>query len=127
SVVPIRAAWSADTSIGEHLRTVAKRVLDAYEHQSYTLGTLVRKLQLAREQNRVPLAEIQFNLERLADRIRLAGLDIDVAPNSKTAGKLQPFPEVDQSDNGVGLGLYYKTQLCDAATTALLARHYLMP
>jgi len=81
--LPIRASWSQNTAIGGHLRAVSKSVLDAYEHQSYTLGTLVRKLQLARESNRVPLAEIQFNLERLSDQIRLPGLNIEVARTAR--------------------------------------------
>jgi amino acid adenylation domain-containing protein len=114
--LPIRGAWSEATSIGEHLRTVAKRVLDAYEHQSYTLGTLVRKLGMAREQNRVPLAEIQFNLERLADRIKLPGLEIDVAPNGKAAVNFDLFLNVIESNEGLRLDCDYNTDLFDAAT-----------
>src|SRR5262249_8563612 len=117
--LPIRAAWSPDTAMSEHLRAVAKRVLDAYEHQSYTLGTLVRKLQLAREQNRVPLAEIQFNLERLADRISLPGLDIDVAPNSKAAVNFDLFLNVIESESGLRLDCDYNTDLFDGATIDL--------
>jgi amino acid adenylation domain-containing protein len=114
--LPIRGAWSDATSIGEHLRAVAKRVLDAYEHQSYTLGTLVRKLGMAREQNRVPLAEIQFNLERLADRIKLPGLQIDVAPNGKAAVNFDLFLNVIESNDGLRLDCDYNTDLFDAAT-----------
>ncbi len=114
--LPIRGAWTDATSIGEHLRAVAKRVLDAYEHQSYTLGTLVRKLSMAREQNRVPLAEIQFNLERLADRIKLPGLEIDVAPNAKAAVNFDLFLNVIESNDGLRLDCDYNTDLFDAAT-----------
>jgi amino acid adenylation domain-containing protein len=117
--LPIRASWSQNTTIGEHLRAVSKSVLDAYEHQSYTLGTLVRKLQLAREQNRVPLAEIQFNLERLADQIRLPGLNIEVAPNSKAAVNFDLFLNVIESESGLRLDCDYNTDLFDAATVDL--------
>ena len=117
--LPIRGTWSQSTAIGEHLRAVSKSVLDAYEHQSYTLGTLVRKLQLAREHNRVPLAEIQFNLERLADRIRLPGLDIEVAPNSKAAVNFDLFLNVIESESGLRLDCDYNTDLFDAATVDL--------
>jgi len=117
--LPIRGAWNEKTAIGEHLRTVSKNVLDAYEHQSYTLGTLVRKLKLAREANRVPLAEIQFNLERLADRIKLPGLDINVAPNSKAAVNFDLFLNVIESESGLRLDCDYNTDLFDAATVDL--------
>jgi amino acid adenylation domain-containing protein len=117
--LPIRGTWTDDTAIGEHLRAVSKSVLDAYEHQSYTLGTLVRKLKLAREANRVPLAEIQFNLERLADQIRLPGLNIEVAPNSKAAVNFDLFLNVIESESGLRLDCDYNTDLFDAATVDL--------
>ncbi|HEV2268384.1 MAG TPA: amino acid adenylation domain-containing protein [Steroidobacteraceae bacterium] len=114
--LPIRARWARDTSMAQHLASVAKRVLDAYEHQSYTLGTLVRKLDLAREQNRVPLAEIQFNLERLADRLRLPDLEVEVAPNPKAHVNFDLFLNVIESDDGLRLDCDYNTDLLDAAT-----------
>jgi amino acid adenylation domain-containing protein len=114
--LPIRSGWTSDTTIGQHLRAVSKRVLDAYEHQNYTLGTLVRKLSLTREHNRVPLAEIQFNLERLADRIKLPGLAIDVAPNSKAHVNFDLFLNVIESEAGLRLDCDYNTDLFDAAT-----------
>jgi len=114
--LPLRAGWSDDTTIGQHLRTVARTVLDAYEHQDYTLGTLVRKLAPERDQNRVPLAEIQFNLERLADRIVLPDLTIEVSPNSKTYVNFDLFLNVIESDQGLRLDCDYNTDLFDAST-----------
>jgi amino acid adenylation domain-containing protein len=114
--LPIRARWSRETSMKQHLANVAKRVLDAYEHQSYTLGTLVRKLDLPREQNRVPLAEIQFNLERLADRVQLGDLEVQVTPNPKAHVNFDLFLNVIESDDGLRLDCDYNTDLFDAAT-----------
>ncbi|HEU5443672.1 MAG TPA: AMP-binding protein, partial [Steroidobacteraceae bacterium] len=114
--LPIRARWSRETSMAQHLASVAKQVLDAYEHQSYTLGTLVRKLDLPRQQNRVPLAEIQFNLERLADRMHLPDLEVEVAPNPKAHVNFDLFLNVIESDDGLRLDCDYNTDLFDAAT-----------
>ncbi|MFL6604095.1 MAG: amino acid adenylation domain-containing protein [Steroidobacteraceae bacterium] len=114
--LPIRGGWTSDTTIGQHLRAVSKQMLDAYEHQNYTLGTLVRKLSLAREHNRVPLAEIQFNLERLADQIQLPGLQIEVAPNSKAHVNFDLFLNVIESEAGLRLDCDYNTDLFDATT-----------
>ena len=114
--LPLRASWNDDTTVTQHLRAVAKTVLDAYEHQDYTLGTLVRKLAPARDLNRVPLAEIQFNLERLADQIVLADLAIEVSPNSKTNVNFDLFLNVIESDQGLRLDCDYNTDLFDAST-----------
>src|SRR5260370_38268263 len=89
--LPIRGAWTRDTSVSDYLSATAKRVLDAYEHQNYTFGTLVRKLNLPREPGRLPLAEIQFNLERLAERIELPNLTMDVAPKPKASANFALF------------------------------------
>jgi amino acid adenylation domain-containing protein len=116
NLLPIRGTWTQATTIGQHIRAVSKLMLDAYEHQSYTLGTLVRKLAPVREHNRVPLAEIQFNLERLADHIELPGIGIDVAPNSKAHVNFDLFLNVIESDAGLRLDCDYNTDLFDAAT-----------
>ena len=122
--LPIRNSWSAQTTIAEHLRTLAQQVLDAYEHQSYTLGTLVRKLELTRQANRVPLAEIQFNLERLAEHLELPGLRLEVTPNSKAAVNFDLFLNVIESEAGLRLDCDYNTDLFDAGTVDLWLECY---
>jgi amino acid adenylation domain-containing protein len=116
--LPIRGAWAGSTKVSEYLTATAKRVLDAYEHQDYTFGTLVRKLALPRERGRLPLAEIQFNLERLADRIEVAKLTIDVVPNAKAYVNFDLFLNVIESAEGLRMDCDYNTDLFDAATVA---------
>src|SRR5260221_4202421 len=116
--LPIRGAWTRDTSVSDYLSATAKRVLDAYEHQNYTFGTLVRKLNLPREPGRLPLAEIQFNLERLAERIELPNLTMDVAPNAKAYVNFDLFLNVIESADGLRMDCDYNTDLFDAATVA---------
>jgi amino acid adenylation domain-containing protein len=116
--LPIRGAWTRETKVGEYLSATAKRVLDAYEHQNYTFGTLVRKLNLPREPGRLPLAEIQFNLERLADRIDLPGMTMDVAPNAKAFVNFDLFLNVIESADGLRMDCDYNTDLFDASTVA---------
>jgi amino acid adenylation domain-containing protein len=116
--LPIRGAWSRSTRVGEFLKSAAKQVLDAYEHQSYTFGTLVRKLALPRVAGRLPLTEIQFNLERLADRLNLPQLTIDVSPNAKAFVNFDLFLNVIESAEGLRIDCDYNTDLFDAGTVA---------
>jgi amino acid adenylation domain-containing protein len=116
--LPIRGAWSRDTLVSDYLAATAKRVLDAYEHQDYTFGTLVRKLALPREAGRLPLAEIQFNLERLADRLELPQLTVLVSPNAKARVNFDLFLNVIESADGLRLDCDYNTDLFDASTVA---------
>jgi amino acid adenylation domain-containing protein len=114
--LPIRGRWTRETSIKDHIAAIAKRVMDAYEHQSYTLGTLVRKLALQRNRSRVPLAEIQFNLERLADRLQLPNLNVDVAPNAKAFVNFDLFLNIIESPDGLRIDCDYNVDLFDEAT-----------
>ena len=116
--LPIRGAWNRETTVAAYLSATAKQMMDAYEHQDYTFGTLVRKLNLPREPGRLPLAEVQFNLERLADRIELPGMTMDVTPNAKAFVNFDLFLNVIESADGLRMDCDYNTDLFDAATVA---------
>jgi amino acid adenylation domain-containing protein len=114
--LPIRARWVADTPFTELLKGIKRTMLDAYEHQEYTLGTLVRTLAPARESNRVPLAEVQFNLERLAEKLDFGALSASVEPNGKAFVNFDLFLNIVESSDGLRLDVDYSTELFDAAT-----------
>ncbi|MEA2782048.1 MAG: hypothetical protein QOK29_3592 [Rhodospirillaceae bacterium] len=114
--LPIRAGWTSETRLCDYLKAARERVLDAYDNQNYTLGTLVRKLGHAREHSRMPLTEVQFNLERLADRLRLPDLEITVEPNAKAHVNFDLFLNIIESAEGLRLDCDYNTDLWDAAT-----------
>ena len=114
--LPIRGRWRTNTTIAGHLRSVAVEALDAYEHQNYTFGTLVRKLAMPRDINRLPLTEVQFNLERLSDQIDMPHLTIGVRPNPKAFVNFDLFLNIIESRQGLRLDCDYNTDLWDAAT-----------
>jgi len=114
--LPVRSAWNAGARLRDLLGIVKRRVLDAYEHQEYTLGTLVRELGWARRPDRVPLAEIQFNLERVAEGLDLPGLDVEVAPNAKAFVNFDLFLNAIESSDGLRFDCDYNTTLFEAQT-----------
>ena len=114
--LPIRGSWTRETSFADHLRSVGRQVLDAYEHQDYTLGTIVRKLAPPRELNRLPLTELQFNLERLTNRVETGELVIEVEPNMKAFVNYDIFWNVIEFPDGLRIDCDYNTDLFDEAT-----------
>jgi hypothetical protein len=66
--------------------------------------------------NTMTLTEIQFNLERLADRIALPQLTIDVVPNAKAFVDL--FLNVIESAEGLRIDCDYNRDLLDETTVA---------
>jgi amino acid adenylation domain-containing protein len=70
----------------------------------------------AREENRLPLTDIQFNLERLAEGLDLPGLDVRVEPNPKAFVNFDLFCNVIESNDGLRIDCDYNSALYDAAT-----------
>ncbi len=114
--LPLRGRWSEETTMAEHLAATRQIVLAAYENQSFTLGTLVRKMALPRAAGRRPLVEAQFNLERLGDRIHLPGLEVEAQSNPKAAVIFDLFFNITEQDGGLRIDCDYNTDLFDAAT-----------
>ena len=122
--LPLRTRFRNDLTFAALLGEVKKTLLDAFDHQSYTYGTLVRKLGIPRDPSRLPLMEVQFNLERIGSGANFHGLKADVDPNAKSAVNFDLFFNVVESDQGLMIDCDFNTGLFDEATIARWLRHY---
>jgi amino acid adenylation domain-containing protein len=122
--LPIRAQWHQEATIAEQLTATRAAVLDAQEHQRCTLGTIVRGLGVPRGPNRLPLTDVQFNLERLSEPEAFGSLRARLAPNPKAYVNFDLFFNLSESAEGLRLDIDYATDLFDAATVARYAGHY---
>jgi amino acid adenylation domain-containing protein len=116
--VPLRADLSNDPAMSEFLQQMRQTLLDAYDHQNYTYGRLVRKLAIARDPSRLPLMEVQFNLEKVGAGVQFSGLRAEVDSNPKRFVNFDLFLNVVESKDGLTLDLDYNTALLDESTVA---------
>jgi amino acid adenylation domain-containing protein len=123
-MLPFRAPLVWDAPFNRHLRIVAQRLLDGFDHPKCTYGTLVRALPVQRATNRLPLTEVQFNLERLADALDFGGPKVAVSPNAKAAVNFDIFVNVIESKTGLRIDCDYNTDLFDETTIARWLAHY---
>src|SRR4029079_12379940 len=105
--LPIYGQFSKGLAFSKLLAQMKTSLLDAYDHQTYTYGTLVRKLATPRDPSRLPLMEVQFNLERLGAGGAFAGVETEVDPNPKSAVNFDIFLNVVESDRGLKLDCDY--------------------
>jgi len=122
--LPIRVRLIDGQSAAELLQQVKRTVLDAYDHQTYTYGTLVRNLKLRRDPSRLPLVEVQFNLEKVGTNLNFPGLQVDVDPNPKSAVNFDLFVNVVESDQGLLIDCDYNSTLFDLETIARWLSHF---
>jgi amino acid adenylation domain-containing protein len=122
--LPVRSSFEGDPKVGEALARAKVALLDAYEHQSYTFGSLVRKLAIPRDPSRLPLVEVQFNVERVGGRLALPGLEVEVDPNPKSYVNFDLFLNVVEAEDGLTLDLDYNADLFDRETVSRWLDHY---
>jgi amino acid adenylation domain-containing protein len=116
NLLPIRAKAAGDMKFSELLAITRRKLIDAYEHQSYTYGTLVRKLAIPRNPSRLPLIEVQFNLERIGDKLDFSGLECKVEQSAKRFVNFDLFLNVVESSDGLALYCDYNRDIFDETT-----------
>lgn len=114
--LPIRADFDPADSAATHLTRVRDAVGAAFDHGDYTLGTLVRDLNMPRTLSRLPVTEVQFNLERLPEDLRLGPARATVSANPKAAVNFDLFFNMVDGRDGLRVDVDYNTDLFDAAT-----------
>lgn len=122
--LPLRAHMDSAMKFSDLLTQQKRKVMDAYEHQAFTYGTLVRKLSLPRDSSRLPLMEVQFNLEKVGTSLQFAGMKVEVDPNPKAFVNFDLFLNIVESEDGLILDCDYNTGLYEEATIARWLRHY---
>ena len=114
--LPMLSELTDRMTVAEHLRVTRTALLDAYDHQEFTYGSLLRKLKLEREPGRLPLIEVQFNLERVGANVRFDGLEAHIKTNPKQFVNTDLFLNVVETANDLEFACDYNTDLFDSAT-----------
>ena len=114
--LPMLSVLPPACPVKEHLNATRSQLLDAYDHQEFTYGTLLRKLPIQRDSSRLPLIEVQFNLEKLGTNLYFEGLRTDVRSNPKAFVNTDLFLNVIETGDDLLLNCDYNTDLIDRST-----------
>ncbi len=122
--LPIRVPFAEDATIASHLSVVRDRLNAALDQQDTTFGAIVQDLDLPRALNRLPLAEVEFNLEQDKPLEEMAGLTTSFHPNAKRAVNFDLFFNVVETTTGLRIEAHFNTDLFDAARVRGWAKAY---
>jgi amino acid adenylation domain-containing protein len=114
--LPMLSVLKNSRTVGEHLAATRGQLLDAYDHQEFTYGTLLRKLPIQRDSSRLPLIEVQFNLEKLGTNLHFEGLKTEVRANPKRFVNTDIFLNIVETGDDLLLNCDYNTDLIDHGT-----------
>ncbi|GIT92010.1 hypothetical protein JANAI62_24670 [Jannaschia pagri] len=123
NLLPIRSGADPMASASDHLTSVRDQVFAALDHDGLTFSQILEAAQVPRRLDRLPLTEIEFNLEEPAD-LTWPGLAADFEANGKAAVTFDLFFNLVSTDAGLRIEAHYATDLFDAETVRTWARSY---
>lgn len=123
--LPTRSTVEGNAPFAEFATRIKKLVLDSYDHQNYTYGTLIQKLKLERDPSRLPLLSVMFNIDkRSLDKLSFSGLKAVVTTNAKQYVNFDLFVNLVQGDHDLDLECEFNTDLFDPSTVLRWLGHF---
>ncbi|HEY5972739.1 MAG TPA: amino acid adenylation domain-containing protein, partial [Pseudoxanthomonas sp.] len=118
NTLPLRFDLDAAQPFTHALDEAQATVLDAFEHQRYTFGTLLGKLRIKRDPSRMPLVSVLFNIDRALDKEDgvFPGLVLEVKDNPRSFDMFELFLNVAQVRDELRVECQYNRDLFDDAT-----------
>jgi len=117
NLLPLRVNCRSGDVFTKFARDVRENVLNAYEHQGETFGSLLGALNVPRDPSRSPLVSVMFNIDRSGfDGLGFDGLEFRVATNAKQFVNFDLFFNLVDRGSGLEIECEYNTDLFDTAT-----------
>ena len=117
NLLPLRSFPKHDLSFVQFLKQRKEAVLDAFEHQQLTFGSLLKKITVQRDASRVALVPVIFNVDMgLVDDVNFYGLNYRFISNPRQYEAVDLFLNAGGSERALTLEWSYNTQLFRAGT-----------
>ncbi len=117
NLLPLRSSIDPAGAFDQHLKRRRTDVLDAFDNQKYTFGTLVRKLNIPREAGRIPLVPVVFNVDMNMDGgVAFAGLQHRLISNPRHFENFELFLNVTGSEDRLVMEWSFNTDLFNDTT-----------
>lgn len=117
NLLPLRSFPKHDLSFVQFLKQRKEAVLDAFEHQQLTFGSLLKKITVRRDASRVSLVPVIFNVDMgLVDDVNFHGLNYRFISNPRQYEAVDLFLNAGGSEKALTLEWSYNTQLFRAET-----------
>jgi amino acid adenylation domain-containing protein len=116
NLLPVRSRLEPSGSFQQNLAAVKKSVLDAFDHNQSTIGSILQEIKVPRSPGRPPLVEVIFNIDRDPGAVEFEGLKFECEQNPKRALHFDLFFNFVEGPHSLYLECDYNTDLFDAST-----------
>ncbi|MFI5153658.1 MAG: amino acid adenylation domain-containing protein [Chitinophagales bacterium] len=112
NLLPLRSSHDGDLRFSEYLKLRRKKILDDYDHQQITFGSLLKKINVSRDPSRVPLVPIVFNIDLgLDDGVGFEGLEHKAFYKPRSYENFEIFVNASGSEQHLTLEWSYNIRL----------------
>jgi amino acid adenylation domain-containing protein len=122
--LPMLSQLTEAETVKSHLAATRNVLFDAFDHQEFTYGSLLHKLSIPRDAGRLPLIEVQFNLEKIGARIGFDGLAAEIKANPKQFVNTDMFLNVIETEDELKFDCDFNTDLFDGETVRRWMHQY---
>lgn len=117
NLLPLKTSFNNDFSFVEYLKIRKKQIFNDYDHQQFTFGSLLKKLNIVRDPSRVPLVPVMFNIDLgLDDGVAFENIQHKLVYSPREYENFEIFLNVSGSEQLLVLQWSYNTQLFKPAT-----------
>ena len=120
NLLPVRTFVDGAQPFGKYLEATSVELLDAFDHQTLTYGSLLQKLPLRRDPSRLPLVSVMFNVDQAvaSESTAYPELSVQLAAVPRHFENFELFVNAAPVDGGLRLECQYNTDLFDGETIA---------
>ncbi len=113
NTLPLRTQVDSTQKFSDFLRELRTTMLDAYDHQRLTFGSLIKRLQISRDPSRLPLVSVLFNVDQAVsgDELAFEGLKASYQSNPRSFENFEIFINAAEMDGRVVLECQFNTDL----------------
>ncbi len=124
--LPVRSSHDGDRKFSEYLRSVSSTLMDAYDHQVFSYGSLLKRLPLRRDPGRIPLVAVSFthSQEFEEGQIKFEGLESEYFLNPRGFETFELNMNAREAGGRLEMKCHYNTSLFRAETIRRWLREY---
>lgn len=125
NLLPVKSSAVPDMPFLQYLKQRRSEILDAYDHQHITFGSLLKKLNISRDSSRVPLVPVVFNSDMGMDEgISFYGLVHELSAAPRKFENFELFINVNDIGAGLNMDWSYNAGLFNEAGIAAMMNGY---
>ncbi len=113
-LLPLRTRIEASEGFTSYLARRKAALLEAYEHQKFTFGSLLQKLNIPRDPSRIPLVPVVFNLDvGFSEGFNFPGCQFEVSTNPRFFENFEIFLNIAGDNQALTLECTFNNDLYD--------------